>query len=89
VLGTEFATDAEFVTGAGDEQISGRYIEFLPSGAARIPNSAERRAIFVATQGFAEAGQQITYTSQAGGRPNNWAQINVDTLTGRVRVYRP
>jgi hypothetical protein len=89
VLGTEFSADAEFVTGSGDEQISGRFIEFLPSGAARIPNSAERRAIFVATQGFAEGRQPITYTSQTGGRPNNWAQINVDTLTGRVRVFRP
>ena len=48
-----------------------------------------RRAIFVATQGFADPGQPITYTSQANGRPANWAQVNVDTLTGRARVYQP
>lgn len=89
VLGEEFAADAGFTTTGGQGQISGRFIEFLPSGAARIPNSAERRAIFVATQGFAEAGRKITYTAQSNGQPLNWAQVNVDTLTGRVHVYRP
>ncbi len=89
VLDEASASAAEFAAGTTGEQISSRYIEFMPSGSARIPNSAERRAIFVATQGFASPDQRITYTSQANGRPNNWAQVNVDTLTGRVHVYRP
>ena len=89
VFDEAFATSAEFPAGNGRENISSRFIEFLPSGAARIPSSAERRAIFVATQGFANTGQPVTYTAQSDGQPTNWAQVNVDTLTGRVHVYRP
>ncbi len=89
VLDESSASTAEFAAGTGQDAISTRFIEFLPSGSARIPGSAERRAIFVATQGFANPDQRLTYTSQANGQPNNWAQVNVDTLTGRVHVYRP
>ncbi len=89
VLDNGFPPEAEFAAGTTAEPISGRYIEFLPSGSARIPSSAERRAIFVATQGFTDASGNITHTSKAAGQPTNWAQVNVDTLTGRVRVYRP
>lgn len=87
VLDDEFSSEASFYTELN--QVAGRYIDFLPSGSARIPGSSERRAIFVTTQGFADASQQITYTSQADGAPTNWAQVNVDTLTGRTHIYRP
>lgn len=87
VLDDEFDGDAFFSTAS--EAFQGRFIEFLPSGSARIPGSNERRAIFVTTQGFVDAQQQITYTSQANGAPTNWAQLNVDTLTGRTQIYRP
>ena len=89
VLDPQAAAGAQFSTGPKDEAITGRFIEFLPSGAARIPGSTERRAIFVATEGFADTDQHITYTSQSHGQPGNWAQVNVDTLTGRAHVYRP
>lgn len=78
-----------FDAGTADEPISARYIEFLPSGSARIPGSTERRAIFVATEGFAAGENAIAYTSRASNGPGNWAQVNVDTLTGRARIYRP
>jgi prepilin-type N-terminal cleavage/methylation domain-containing protein len=85
----ELSTSAAFSMDTNQGQIAGRFIEFLPSGGARIPDSSERRAIFIATQGYANPGGRLTYTSQSNGRPTNWAQVNVDTLTGRVHVYRP
>jgi prepilin-type N-terminal cleavage/methylation domain-containing protein len=89
VLQREFANTAEFTVHAGDESISTRYIEFLPSGNLRIPGSSARHAIFVATQGFRNSDGSLTYTSPADGHPANWTQVNVDTLTGRARVYQP
>lgn len=89
VLDESLGAGAAFTPDTGGDQISGRFIEFLPSGAARIPGSSDRRAIFVATQGFGNADKHIVYTSQSNNRPANWAQVNVDTLTGRVHVYRP
>lgn len=91
VLETAFAAKAEFDASTGAEPISARYIEFLPSGTARIPGGTARHAIFVTTQGFTNPdGQTLTYTSRAEvGKPANWAQVNVDTLTGRVRIYNP
>lgn len=85
----ELSASAAITMDTTQGQIGGRFIEFLPSGGARIPDSGERRAIFIATQGYANPGGRITYTSQSHGRPTNWAQVNVDTLTGRVHVYRP
>lgn len=89
VLDESLGAGAAFSPDTGGDPVSGRFIEFLPSGAARIPGSSERRAIFVATQGFGNTDKHIVYTSQSNNRPANWAQVNVDTLTGRVHVYRP
>lgn len=89
VLDDRLKAQAEFDAGTATDPVLARYIEFLPSGGVRIPGSTKRNAIFVATQGFANAGGQLTYTTRAGANPATWAQINVDTLTGRVRVYRP
>ena len=89
VLDASLGADAAFMVDTGDGPATGRFIEFLPSGAVRIPGSVERRALFVATQGFGNTDKHIVYTSQSNNRPANWAQVNVDTLTGRVHVYRP
>jgi len=89
VLGTDFATSAAFTAVTNSATISTRYIDFLPTGSASIPGGSARQAIFVATQGYADASQNITYTSQKNGQPTNWAQINVDALTGRAHIYRP
>jgi prepilin-type N-terminal cleavage/methylation domain-containing protein len=80
---------AEFDAGTGRGAVTARFIEFLPSGSMRIPGGVTRQAIFVATQGFSNADGSLTYTSRAGAAPAAWAQINVDSLTGRVRVHRP
>jgi prepilin-type N-terminal cleavage/methylation domain-containing protein len=92
VLGNDthdFADNASFSAPTTSGVISTRFIEFLPTGAANIPGSSDRQAIFVAAQGYTGAGSQITYTAQSHGQPTNWAQVNVDTLTGHVHVYRP
>jgi hypothetical protein len=89
VLADSFATEASFPATTSSGNISTRFIEFTPSGSARIPGSSDRQAIFVAAEGFADVGNHITHTAQANGQSVNWAQLNVDTLTGRTRVYRP
>lgn len=94
VRGSSILTDdadgeSSFTTESTLGDIPTRYIEFLPNGSARIPGATDRQAIFVATSGFADAGNHITHTAQTNGRAANWAQLNVDTLTGRTHVYRP
>lgn len=89
VLSEDFQPSAEFIDGPGGERVTMRYVEFLPSGTVRLPGGEKRNAIFVATLGQPnEDGTDLRYT-QASGTPNNWAQINVDLLTGRARIYQP
>lgn len=90
VLGDQFAEEAEFLVGPESEQITARYIEFLPSGRVRVPGGNLRQAIFVAAPGHPNTDGTVLYTSRdEAGQPASWAQVNVDTLTGRVRVYQP
>ena len=89
VLTDEISADTSFNAESSLGTIPTRCIEFLPNGSARIPGSADRQAIFVATNGFADTGNRITHTAQANGHAANWAQLNVDTLTGRTHIYRP
>jgi len=90
VLADDFSSDATFTAETSLGNITTKFIEFLPSGSARIPGSSDRQAIFVATQGYvADASNHITHTAQVNGHAANWAQVNVDTLTGRAHVYRP
>jgi hypothetical protein len=86
---TESFRTAEFAAGTQAEPLSARYIEFLPSGTARVPGSSARRLIYVATPGFQRGGEIVHTTNAGDGRPTDWAQINVDTFTGRARVYLP
>ncbi|MEM8954943.1 MAG: prepilin-type N-terminal cleavage/methylation domain-containing protein [Verrucomicrobiota bacterium] len=79
----------------GGEEFKMQYIEFTPSGAARQRGGTERNIMVVLTAGIIAPGESdegeptIVYKNAEEGSPNNWAQINVDTLTGRVRIYRP
>ncbi|MEM7013967.1 MAG: GspH/FimT family pseudopilin [Verrucomicrobiota bacterium] len=68
-----------------------RFVEFLPTGGARIPEGLEKRILLVAVEGFENPPQSgnIVRTVTGGDRPKNWAQVNIETLTGKVRVYRP
>ena len=44
--------------------------------------------LIVVINGYIDSagGGDIIYTDEGA---KNWAQFNVDTLTGRVRIYRP
>jgi prepilin-type N-terminal cleavage/methylation domain-containing protein len=89
VLASEFANKAGFEVSSGAAMINADFIEFMPSGTVRIPGGSARQAIFVLTQGFTNAAGSLTYISRAGSQPTNWAQVNIDTLTGRARIYQP
>ena len=65
-----------------------RFIEFKPNGRARIKGSEARKVITLLVNGIL-TNTEFTYTEQEDGTPTNWAQINVDTLTGRTRILRP
>ena len=79
---------ARFITGAGDEKVQIAWIEFTPSGGARVRGGEMRNILMTLAAGHLEGGKMI-YTEHEDGEPTNWAQMNIDTLTGRVRIYRP
>lgn len=56
-----------------------RYFEFSPSGRATAPGGNLRNLVLLMRPG------QINDVDDKF----NWAQFNVDTFTGRIRVYRP
>ena len=85
----ENGTGSDFDTGPGEQPAKTAYLEFTAAGNARMPAGTARQAIFVLTPGAVNADGSLTRTSNAGGHAANWAQINVDRLTGRVRVYQP
>lgn len=84
---TEESGDTPFTTPDGDTRMS--YIEFLPSGTARVADRSDRNrnAIFVLAPASVNPDGSLLY--HQGREAANWAQVNVDTLTGRVRLYRP
>lgn len=74
------------------ERVEVLTIDFMPSGRVRMSDSGSKRMIgFVLVQGYPGRNGEIVRTSPENfpGRPANWAQVNVDTLTGRVQVHRP
>ena len=77
--------DARFASPDGSTKMN--FIEFLPSGTARVPGTSGRNALFVLAP--ASVNADGSHLFHQGGAPANWAQVNVDTLTGRVRLYRP
>ncbi|MCP5541381.1 MAG: prepilin-type N-terminal cleavage/methylation domain-containing protein [Akkermansiaceae bacterium] len=87
--GAEFeATDPE------NRTVSTQFVEFLPTGAARVPDGIERNLIFVLIEGYLEnggggMGRLVRVGGTPAGKSENWAQVNVETLTGKVRIYRP
>jgi len=64
---------------ANGDQVRLAFVQFKPSGRVEAPGGDQRNLIF-AMRYRATARKQ---------RSENWSQINLDTLTGRYRVYRP
>lgn len=56
-----------------------RYLQFSPAGRASAPGSDLRNLILVMS-----GGDPVTR-----GEATNWAHFSIDTLTGRLRIYRP
>lgn len=91
VRGTYFLsnTDAEFETQIGTGTARVRFLEFRPSGSARIPIEHMRRFLLVMTEGDV-TGNTVSYPGGAeGGEPKNWALFGIDQITGRTKIYRP
>jgi prepilin-type N-terminal cleavage/methylation domain-containing protein len=89
VLDSNFQGSASFNPGTAEEPVDARFIEFTPAGNVRIPGGDARNVIFVATNGFASEDGTLRYARTVHNAPATWSQLNVDTLTGRVRIYRP
>ncbi len=69
-----------------------QFVEFLPTGSARIPGGVLKTVIFVMTEGIIQEGTSgpvIIHQGVGGTEARNWAQVNLGTLTGRVRIFRP
>ena len=72
-------------------EVPTRFVEFLPTGAARLPGGDLKRIILVLVEGYRdpENDYELVRMSAPHGDPTNWAQINIETLTGKVWIYRP
>jgi len=83
--------EAHFQAEAAGSPIKLAFIEFLPSGIARLPGGAQRQLLLVLCEGSVETtGDNVSITYQNPGQaPANWAQVTIDTLTGRSRLHRP
>ena len=56
-----------------------KFFQFNPSGRVEAPGAEMRNLILVIEPGQANKSKEVF----------NWSQINLDTLTGRYRIYRP
>ncbi len=74
----EFESDNPFMVDSPYGQVEVRFFEYTAAGRARVPNGEQRNIISILKPG-----------NQGDDSSQNWSQINVDRLTGRVRVYRP
>ncbi len=81
--------DAEaFIEEVRSERVRVVFFEFTPSGGVRFPGGEERNVLAVVVNGYFDPSQggSLVYTDQ---EKRDWSQFNIDTLTGRVRIYRP
>jgi prepilin-type N-terminal cleavage/methylation domain-containing protein len=89
VLDQTFAQQNGFTSNDTGATVTMQFVQFLPTGGAQIPGGSSRNVIFVMTPGYQNTDGSVAHTTQYSGQAANWAQLNVDTLTGRVRVYQP
>ena len=81
--------DAEsFIQEVRSDRVRVVFFEFTPSGGVRFPGGEERNVLAVVVNGYFDPsrGGNLVYTDQ---EKRDWSQFNIDTLTGRVRIYRP
>ncbi|MEM0895860.1 MAG: prepilin-type N-terminal cleavage/methylation domain-containing protein [Verrucomicrobiota bacterium] len=82
-------SDSEFDVDVDGSTVSVRFIDFKANGRLKRLDATGRNVILLLVNGVLEGGTSMTYLEAKGGTPTNWAQINIDRLTGRPRIYRP
>jgi uncharacterized protein (TIGR02596 family) len=83
-------TQNTFTTTVAGQSVSLRYLEFLPSGAAKSPNGTNtgpETCVMLAPGQL--SGNAIVYHGTENGAPRNWAKLSANTLTGRVKITQP
>ena len=82
------ADTESFIEEVRSDQVRVVFFEFTPSGGARLPGGEERNILAVVINGYLDPSSEgdLVYTD---AEKKDWAQFNIDTLTGRVRIYRP
>lgn len=68
---------------AGNQTVDTNYLEFLPTGAPNI-DPAKAPIRFRIVQGYISNTGNVTQTGS-----NNWFEVSVDGLIGRMQVIRP
>ncbi|NNE92950.1 MAG: prepilin-type N-terminal cleavage/methylation domain-containing protein [Verrucomicrobiales bacterium] len=74
----QYERGKEFVVDSPNGRAEVRFMEFTSSGRARVPTGEKRNILLVLKPG-----------NRGPSAPENWAQLNIDRFTGRVRTYRP
>lgn len=69
------------------EEVEMKYVEFLPSGAARTSGTDEGSNLWLRISAGSTAGNSVEVRS--GEAATNFADIVTDGLIGRVKTYRP
>ncbi|MFV1994074.1 MAG: Tfp pilus assembly protein FimT/FimU [Verrucomicrobiales bacterium] len=83
--------EAKFVRSFEGRAVSMDFIDFLPTGAARLQQGEKYRAMVVFSEGIDDpSGVGVVYTNpdETRGGPGNWVQMNIEKLTGRVQIYQ-
>jgi Tfp pilus assembly protein FimT len=68
---------------SGTQDISTTYVEFGPTGALNIPPSNSPMRLRI-VPGIVSGATSVTPTNV-----NNWFEMRVDSLVGRIQVFRP
>ena len=75
----ELAENTFTTKGVDGKPAEVKFFQFNPSGRVEAPGAEMRNLILVIEPGQANKSNEVF----------NWSQINLDTLTGRYRIYRP
>jgi prepilin-type N-terminal cleavage/methylation domain-containing protein len=79
-----------FTATVAGQPVTLRFLEFLPTGAAKSPNgpNTESETCVMLAPGQL-SGNTVVYQGADGGAPRNWAKLSANTLTGRVKILQP
>jgi prepilin-type N-terminal cleavage/methylation domain-containing protein len=83
-------TQNSFTATVAGQPVALRFLEFLPTGAAKSPNginTGPETCVMLAPGQL--SGTTITYQGAENGVPRNWAKVSANTLTGRVKISQP